>query len=474
LAYAAKVGVTGTPMFFVNGSSVSGAQPLESFTDVIDAELAAAAALRGKGTAPEAVYGIRVAANFAAPKPTPREEPKEDLTIWQMPIQGAPVNGPADALVTIVEFFDYQCPYCRRVEETMKELRKLYPNDVRVVLRQNPLPFHARALPAANFALEARAQKGDAVFFEAHQRLLEGEIEDADLLKLGRDLRLDEKRVRAAISKGTHNSQIEADADLASDFKASGTPHFFINGQRLSGAQPLEVFVKLVDAQLAVGKTLVAAGTPRAGVYDEIMKHATAAEAPEKKAMPPITAENPTRGPLNAPVVIHVFSDFQCPFCARVEPTLLELDKAFPNKLRFVWHDLPLPFHPHARPAAIMAREVRAQKGDAAFWKVHDSLFRDQKLDNAFSPEIFAKYASELHADPTRVEQAGADGRYDAALAHDQAIAEAAGIHGTPGFVINGYFVPGAQSLNVFKRAVHRALADLAQKPQLAAPASKP
>jgi protein-disulfide isomerase len=472
LTLAAKLGVNGTPAFRINGQELVGAQPLEAFTAIVDAELAAAAELRKQGVAPDAIYKTRVAANYVAPKPpAPSDEDAEDLTIWKLPIKGAPAYGAPDALVTIVEFFDYQCPYCRRVEATMTELMAKYPQDLRIVLRQNPLPFHPHALPAANLALEARAEKGAAGFLEANRRLFSGELEEADLLKIARDMKLDEARVRNAIRNNTHAAEIEADVDLASDFKASGTPHFFINGQRLSGAQPLENFVTLVDAQLKVARALVANGTPRAKVYDEILAHAKEADAPEKKDVPAPTTENPTRGPLGAPVLIHEFADFQCPFCGRVEPTLAELEKAFPNQLRFVWHDLPLPFHTNAKPAAIAAREVRAQKGDVAFWKMHDVLFRDQGVDGALSPESLAKYAAEQKVESTRFSAAQSDGRFDALFARDAAIASAAGIRGTPAFVINGYYISGAQPLSAFKRAVRRALADAKKPAGLAAPA---
>jgi len=465
VALAAQVGANGTPAFRINGAALSGAQPLDSFTSLIDAELAAAADLLRKGTAANAVYKTRVAANYVAPAPKPEskdDEPEEDLVIWKVPARGAPTIGPSDALITIVEFFDYQCPYCRRAEATMNELMARYPKDVRVVLRQNPLPFHARALPAANFALEARAQKGEAGFLEANRRLFEGKLEDSDLLALGKELKLDERRLKNALSNNTHAAEIDADADLASDFKAAGTPHFFINGLRMSGAQPLSNFVTVVESQLKVANALVAAGTPRAAVYDEIMKHAQGPDAPERKEMPAPSADNPGRGPLNAPIVIHEFADFQCPFCQRVEKTLNELDRAYPNKLRFVWHDYPLPFHDLARPAAIVAREVRAQKGDAGFWKFHDLLFAS---DAALSDETLTKTAATLRLDLGRLSAAQSDGRFDGVLAKDKTLADDAGIHGTPAFVINGYYLSGAQSLKAFKRVVRYALSHPTPKP---------
>ncbi len=462
IALASKVGATGTPAFRINGTALVGAQPLDAFTSIIDAELVAAADLVKKGTPPGAVYGARVAANYTETKPEPDDEPDEDLTIWKMPVQGAPAVGPKDALVTVVEFFDYQCPFCRRVEATMHELLARYPKDLRIVLRQNPLPFHARALPAANLAFEARAQQGDAGFLAANRALFEDKYEklsDADLLQIGKDLKLDAKRVQAAISSNKHAKEVEADSELASDFKAFGTPCFFINGLRLSGAQPLDSFVTLIEAQLKVANALVSAGTPRAAVYEEIMKRAKEPDPPEQKSMPAPTAENPSRGPLNAPIVIHEFADFQCPFCGRVESTLAQLDAAFPNQLRWVWHDYPLPFHDKARGAAIIAREVRAQKGDAGFWKIHDRLFGDQGLDNALEPAMFDKYALELNLDRAKLAAAESDGRYDAVLGRDVALARQAGINGTPAFVINGYYMSGAQPLSAFKRTVRYALA---------------
>ncbi len=462
IALASKVGANGTPAFRINGSAVVGAQPLEAFTSVIDAELVAAAELVKKGTPASEVYSARVAANYTAPKPEPDDEPEADLTIWKMPARGAPAIGPKDALVTIVEFFDYQCPFCRRVEDTMHELLARYPADLRIVLRQNPLPFHARALPAANLALEARAEQGDAGFVAANRALFDhrhDQLSDADLLEIGKELKLDAKRVQAAISTNQHAKEIDADAELASDFKAFGTPYFFINGMRLSGAQPLESFVTVIDTQLKVAKAWVSAGTPRAAVYDEMMKRAKEPDAPEQKPIPAASAESPSRGPLSAPVVIHEFADFQCPFCGRVESTLEELDRAFPNQLRWVWHDYPLPFHDHARPAAIVAREVRAQKGDAGFWKIHDRMFRDQGLDNALEPATFDKYALELNLDRGKLSAAQRDGRYDAVIARDMALARDAGINGTPAFLINGYYLSGAQPLSAFKRTVRYALA---------------
>ena len=93
---------------------------------------------------------------------------KDDLTVHRIEVGRSPVRGKATAPVTIVEFADFQCPFCGRVAPTIAEVVKIYGDKVRLVWKNNPLAFHPRAEPAAEFAMDARAQKGDAGFWAAH------------------------------------------------------------------------------------------------------------------------------------------------------------------------------------------------------------------------------------------------------------------------------------------------------------------
>jgi protein-disulfide isomerase len=258
---------------------------------------------------------------------------------------------------------------------------------------------------------------------------------------------------------------------LALDFDANGTPNFFINGHRVSGAQPIEAFINAVEPALAHAKELVASGVPPNKVYDKILEGAEGPPELEKKPAPPITAQNPTRGPVNAPVVIHEFADFQCPFCKRVEPTIRDLDRAYPGKIRWVWHNLPLPFHQNADPAANAAMEAFAQRGAGGFWAMHDLLFDHQEGDGLARAGL-EECARKLGLDAKRFASALDGSTHRAEIGADQAIAGSAGITGTPAFIINGYFVSGAQPLPMFRRVVQRALENL-NKPR-AAPAKTP
>ncbi len=105
--------------------------------------------------------------------------------------------------------------------------------------------------------------------------------------------------------------------------------------------------------------------------------------------------DSPPKGPKDALVTVVMFSDFQCPFCKRIEPTFAQLEKEYGNKIRFVWKNQPLSFHNRAIPTAIAAWEVKKQKGDEGFWKMHDELFASQpKLEDADIEGIAKKLGS--------------------------------------------------------------------------------
>jgi protein-disulfide isomerase len=463
---ANKIGVEGTPNFRINGTELEGAQPIDQFKQIIDHEIAASAALLKRGVPANEVYARRVVANYTAPKPRAAhaDVPVEDTTVYKVPVGKSPVLGPAGALVTIVEFADFQCPFCKRADETLKEVLKRYPGKVRLVFKHKPLPFHNRALPAAMLAIEAQKEQGSKGFWKAHDLLFESNphLDDADLLDIAKKLQLSTRRAKAAIANKKYQAITQADSDLADGIGVRGTPSFFINGRKLVGAQPLDSFTALIDQQLSAAEALVKdKHVPAARVYDTIMKDAQGPKPPAQKSVPAATKANPSQGPARAPVVVQMFADFQCPFCKRVLPTIDALKKAFPGKIRVVWRNLPLPFHPHAHEDAAAAMEAFAQRGNVGFWKMHDLIYKNQGTPDGLSRPALEKYAKSIGLDVARFDKALDSGAHDAEIDHDAAVAAQGGIRGTPGFVINGYYVSGAQPLSSFKRAVHFALDDL-------------
>jgi len=459
---AAKLGASGTPTFFVNGTKLSGAQALDRFVAATDLALDGAARLLAAGTAPGDVYRLLVALNFETPPAVgaTKSAAPPDLEPWKIPLGKAPQRGPRDALVTIVAFYDYECPFCKRVQETVNALLTRYPDDVRLVVRHNPLPFHPRAYPAAQLAIEARVQRGDPAFFDVTQRLFgrSPDLDDDALLEVARELKLDPRRAKRALQKGSHARAIEEDADLAFDFQARGIPHFFINGVRLAGAQPLESFVVAVERERERARALLSTGVRREDVYNELMKTAKLPPTPEMKAVS-AGKDPPVRGPARPLHVIEVFSDFECPFCKRVEQTIAELDKRRPGEIRWVWRNLPLAFHRDARPAAVAALEARAQRGDRGFWAMHAALFESSGTDAGLGEETLMAIATRLNLDVERFRAALASGTHDAAIDADVRAANDAGITGTPAFIIDGYYLSGAQPIRAFEKILQQSKA---------------
>ena len=406
----------------------------------------------------------------AAPKPAaPKAGQPDPQAVYKVPLKGdEPQKGPDDALVTIVEISDFECPFCGRVEPTIKQVQDKYGKDVRVVWMNNPLPFHKNAKGAANAALEAHAQKGDKGFWAMHNKMFENQkaLTTANLEAWAKEQGLNVSKFKKALADDKYGKTIQEQQALASKLGARGTPAFFINGRNLRGAQPLTAFTAVIDQELTKAKALVAKGTPRAKVYETTIakgetgpKTAPAAAKPDANKIYEIAVPKkaPRKGAKNAKVVIQEFSDFQCPFCGRVNPTIAQVIKEYGDKVEIVWRDYPLPFHKEAQPAAQAAREVFIQKGDKAFWAYHDLLFANQKT---LSRENLEKFAEQVDGINMKAFKAALDsGKHKAAVDADIAAVTKAGARiGTPSFFINGKLIQGAQPFAAFKVVIDEAL----------------
>ena len=454
LAVGRQLGVRGTPTFFIDGRPVMGAQPLPAFRQIIDDELARADSLLRRGLPRDRLYATLLAG--AKPAMENGAGPTAGATVFRVPTLDAPVRGGAQPKVTLIEFGDFQCPFCARVQPTLDALLKTYGPDLALVFRHNPLPFHPNAVPAA---LAAEAARRQGKFWEMHDKLYahDSELDRAALDRYAAELGLDAARFKADLDGGTGTERLARDTDDARRFGITGTPSFFINGRSLNGAQPIEAFKQAIDEEIRKADALLAAGTPRGELYAALTKSGL-----DQKADPPPTradpdtdvdmrirvdiAGAPARGPADAPITIVEWSDFQCPFCARAEETLTRLRQEYPDKIRFVWRDMPLPFHDQARPAAIAARAAGAQ---GKFWAMHDRLYADHVAP--LGRERFEKEAAELGLDRKRFGAALDAEAGKSAIDADILAGTKAGATGTPTFFINGKTLRGAQPYETFK-----------------------
>jgi len=463
IALARQLGANSTPHFFVNGKSLVGAQPYEQFKRLIDEQLGSAAALLESGVAANRVSLELTRKNWKSGEANdqrrePSAPPRVDTTLWKVSVeQDDPVRGAPDALVTLVEFSDFQCPYCSRVEPTLQKLLDEYKQDLRIVWKDNPIPSHPRARPAAYLGRLAYAKGGNSGFWAAHDALFasQGNLEEEGLRAVAQKLNLSWEQVVSALAGGAYRSKIAESWTLAQDFAVQGTPHFFINGRRLVGAQPYEKFKELVEVGLTGARSLLQQGVSRDKVFRELMKSAREAPEPEKKQVPVPGADSPFKGARDAKVVIQEFSDFECPYCSRVNPTIERILKEYPRDVKLVWRHMPMPFHAQAALAAEAAAEAFEQQGNVGFWKYHDKLFSNQK---ALGRSELEKYASELGLDPGRFAAALDARKHKARVERDLAVGNQAAIGGTPGFVVNGYFVSGAQPFEAFDKLIKLAI----------------
>jgi protein-disulfide isomerase len=204
-----------------------------------------------------------IAPGPTAPTPLPPLAPEAPTVLYRVPIGTSPALGSTSALVTLVEFSDFQCPFCKRAEPTVSALRAKYGDDLRVVWKNEPLANHERAKPAAELAMAARDQGGDAMFWKVHDDLYASSLDDAALSQITTSYGV--KRAT------THHKALDDDHALAGSLGITVIPVFFVNGRKIVGAQDLSVFTTLVDAELADARARVAKGTARDKVYDEIM-----------------------------------------------------------------------------------------------------------------------------------------------------------------------------------------------------------
>jgi protein-disulfide isomerase len=170
---------------------------------------------------------------------------------YDIPTAGYPARGPSAAPITIVEFSDYQCPFCRRWHaEVSQELFAAYPGQIRLVYRNLPLTsIHPDAFSAAEAALCAGDQQA---FWDYHDKLFGGELLGTGVyLQYARDLNLDLKAFEACLDDRKYQDTIQSDSDFAINLGVRSTPTFFVNGLAIVGAQPLEVFRQVIDKELA-------------------------------------------------------------------------------------------------------------------------------------------------------------------------------------------------------------------------------
>jgi protein-disulfide isomerase len=226
LAEAKGLGVTVTPTLFVNGRRLVGPQGYASLGAVIETVLAS----------------------------VPKSQRASDEIVASGPAQQinlarAPTKGPLSALVELVEFSDFECPYCAAAAPVLKQLQAAYPFRVRFAFKHYPLPMHKEA-PRAHEAALAAGDQGK--FWEMHDLLFstQDKLTRNDLIAKARELNLDVARFTRDLDGHRFKGIVDADRQEGNRLGVDGTPFFFINGHAISGTLSFVEFKKLIDAAI--------------------------------------------------------------------------------------------------------------------------------------------------------------------------------------------------------------------------------
>ncbi|MBN2723681.1 MAG: thioredoxin domain-containing protein [Deltaproteobacteria bacterium] len=395
-------------------------------------------------------------------------------------------KGAKEPLVTIIEFSDYQCPFCGRADETVMKVVDNYKDDVKLVYLHNPLPFHKQALPASMAAVEVLNQKGLDAYWSFHKHLFANrkDINPANLEKWAQEVAsVDVTKFKAAMTGQTHLAAIKVQQAMAAKFGARGTPAFFINGYFLSGARPYEQFKTIVDREIAKAKKAIEEKkSTRADYYKYVLSSAqptakyimqAAPERPKRKPRPRLDHTKtykiwpieglPFIGDPKAEVVIAVGFDIQCPFCRRIFPMLQELlngEKPKDGKpatftgykkgVKIVFLHYPLPFHKDAMGAHEAMQEIFVQKGPKGLLAFIEKAYANPKN---LKRETLDAAATAIGADMAKFKTAMDKGTHKELIKKTMAEARKIGVMGTPSVFINGKFARG-RSVQVYRKLI--------------------
>ena len=322
-------------------------------------------------------------------------------------------------------------------------MEQRYPQILRVLLKQSPLPIHPDAPEAHRAALAAGLQGKFAPMAELLYANQE-QLGDAALEAYARQLHLDLARFHRDMHSEQVESALQNDMDEAQALGIQQTPTLFVNGKPLQGAQTEQTLTALVDraiiptAARSVSMTSVADASPA-------ISPALVSDM--------LTSPSAQKGAAGAPLTIVEFTDFQCPFCRAAVGPMEDFMALHGSDVRWVYRAFPLDFHQNAELAAEAALAAGAQ---GKFWEMHDLLFAHQ---SALKEADLEEYAATLHLDVATFGMALRTHQYSGQVAADRALAERAGVEGTPTFVVDGRMMSGARSMPELEQmlALHKA-----------------
>ncbi len=418
------------------------------------------------------------------------------------------------APVTMVVFSDFQCPFCRGLATTLRDLVQSNPN-VNLVFAHRPLPMHPDADAAALIAAAAHRQ---GKFWAVHDLWMEmgGAVTRDRMLAASKEAGVDPGQFGVDLQDPALSHEVEHQKRVADAVNADGTPTSFVNGEALSGNQPAGRFLAAIEratqnyerARLsglrgeALRLAAWTAGSADAGPkllrYLRQGVHVPATAATAERVAAPVANDERVAAPAKAPAVVAtadlevwkvpvdpkrdavlgdsknavvtwvIFSDIECPYCQRLHQVALDLVAQSGGLLRLVWKHMPLPFHGRAQPAHLAALAAGRQ---GAFWPYIQRCFAIAEDDDAprIDEAALVKHAQALNLDLARFARDRANKALLKQVQADMALAKRLGVEGTPTSFLNGRLVKGAQNVGLLQAQIAALAHDPAARPGHAA-----
>jgi protein-disulfide isomerase len=448
---ALELGVGSVPMNFVNGRPLKAVRFVDDAAPLVAEELARAEQLLRSGRSRSELYPAIVAGGEQQLPGSQRAVRRvlDPEAVYRVPVQDDdPRRGPADALLTVIVFADFECPYSARVRPALDGLLEQLKGQVRLVFKHLPGPSHPTASLAAEAAVEAQVQ---GRFWELHDLLFDHwrELDRTRLEELGTKAGLDPAALKAALDDRRHAARVERDRQLAARLELHGTPQLFLNGKLVRGSRSLDQLFALaqpaIDAAAAVQRENDGSGslyqllTGDGASSPVYLEPGAAAVDPDlvtdgKRRVYDVVVPDdaPALGPDSAPVTVVEFGDYQCGWCRKAYPVLKSLRERFGARVRVVFMHYPIAGHEHARLAAEAAVEAHRQ---GKFWEYHEKLLGSQ---GALAEDDLVQHAADLGLDRDQMAAALSERRHRKRVADDMRAARALGVAGTPAFFVNG------------------------------------
>ncbi|MFT5197251.1 MAG: protein-disulfide isomerase, partial [Cellvibrionaceae bacterium] len=452
--------VSGTPSFFLNGELLVGAQPIQVFNQAIDV-------MAEGGSLPQ---------EPAQQAPSVEEV---DIPPFSMPPQAilndsyAGLLGDPDAPILIVEFTDYQCPFCaRHSAETMPTLLANMIDNGRVRYALKDFPLDSIHPAARQAAVAARCAGEQETYWQMHDQLFANQTvwgqsnltaDEINRIFVGfaTTLELDAATFETCLVEGKFDDQIEANLQEGLNHQVAGTPAFFLDGYFISGAQPYDTFELVISnvENETIEELFRSAYEDQIARYKQQLAQQEVQQAQPAPPTGPVDVSiegDPFIGDPNAPVTIIEFTDFQCPFCARhheaTYPFLIE-NYIETGIVKYVFKEFPLNFHPEADEASESARCANDQ---GAYVEMHDMLFQTQQewSGNPDFINLFIGYAGDLSLNSETFADCLNSGKYTELVQAQLQEGFDLGVTGTPTFFINGNILVGAQPAEAFAQAI--------------------